>query len=284
MTRAFALLARSLLALLGLAMLTACADEPEPTGPVVLAAASMQEALEDAADQWAAKGHLRPVLSFASSGALARQIAIGSPADLFISADETWMDWVAQEVSIRDGSRADLAGNTLVLVAPAGSTLAFPARGRWGKALGGGKLALADPDAVPAGRYAKASLLSTGVWDEVKDQVVLTADVRGALALVGRGDAALGVVYATDAMADAKARGDAGVRIVGTLPESSHRPIVYPMAIPARARNPDAEAFRLFLLSEAGQRILADHGFSPPPSPARDDGEASGAASEEAAL
>ncbi len=271
------LLAQAFLALSGLALLAACADDPEPTGPVVLAAASMQEALEDAADRWAAQGHLRPVLSFASSGALARQIAIGAPADLFISADKTWMDWVAQEVTIRDGSRADLAGNTLVLVAPAGSALTFPAKGGWASALGGGKLALADPDAVPAGRYAKASLLSTGVWDEVKDHVALTADVRGALALVGRGDAALGVVYASDA----KAEGD--VRVVGTFPESSHRPIVYPMAIPARSRHPDADNFRLFLLSEKGQRILAAHGFTPPPAPAAEGEENSATADAETA-
>lgn len=276
------ILARFLVALTGLSLLAACAEDPEPTGPVVLAAASMQEALEDAADQWAAQGHLRPVLSFAASGALARQIAIGSPADLFISADEKWMDWVAQQVSIRDGSRADLAGNTLVLVAPAGGTQAFPKKGGWGKALAGGKLALADPDAVPAGRYAKAAMLSTGVWDEVSDHVVTTADVRAALALVSRGDAALGVVYATDAQADGGA--DAGVRVVGIFPESSHRPIVYPMAIPSRSRHPDADAFRLFLLSDAGQRILARHGFSPPPAPGENGDTGTAAAFEETAL
>lgn len=269
MTRLLARLTRAIsavtLALGGLALLSACADEPQPTGPVVLAAASMQEGMEAAADAWAAQGHLRPVLSFAGSGALARQIATGAPADLFISADEKWMDWVVQQVGVRDGSRADVAGNTLVLVAPARTSVAFPARGEWGKALNGGKLAIADPDAVPAGRYAKASLLSTSVWDEVKDHVVETADVRAALALVSRGDAALGVVYATDA------RADPGVRVVGTFPETSHRPIVYPMAIPIRAVNPDADGFRRFLLSDAGQTILADHGFSPPPA---DDGDA----------
>lgn len=243
----------SLLALL----LAACSSDPAPTGPTVLAASSTQEAMTEAAAAWTAQGHPAPVLSFAASGALARQIAVGSPADLFVSADGKWMDWLASEVGLKPDTRADLASNTLVLVAPAASEATFPAKGAWGKALGNGRLALADPVAVPAGRYARAALTATGVWDEVKDNVAETADVRGALALVARGDAPLGVVYASDALADK------AVRTVGTFPETSHQPIRYPLAIPARSQHADAAGFRAFLLSAEGQAIFAKHGFGP---------------------
>ncbi|WP_066553079.1 molybdate ABC transporter substrate-binding protein [Croceicoccus bisphenolivorans] len=238
--------------------LSACGSDPEPTGPFVLAAASTQEAMTDAAAAWTAKGHPAPVLSFAGSGALARQVAVGAPADVFLSADEKWMDWLDQEVSLREGSRANLATNSLVLIAPLASEVAFfPAKGGWRKAIGEGRLALADPVAVPAGRYAKGSLITLGVWEEIKDRVAETADVRAALALVGRGDAPLGIVYGSDAQADEN------VRVVGTFPDESHVPIRYPLAILARSRNPDAEPFRAFLLSEEGQEIFARHGFGP---------------------
>ncbi|RVQ65810.1 molybdate ABC transporter substrate-binding protein [Croceicoccus ponticola] len=246
-------------AVLGSLLLSACAAEPEPQGPVVLAAASMQEALGDAADRWAEQGHLRPVLSFAASGALARQIALGAPADIYISADERWMDWLAQNVPLKPDSRAVLASNQLALIAPKGSTVDFPARGEWSAALGNGKIALADPDAVPAGRYGKAALIWLDAWNDVRDQSVVAADVRGALALVSRGDAALGVVYISDAKADS------AVRVVGTFPTESHAPILYDIARPALSRHPDAAGFREFLLSKEGQAILAAHGFGPPP-------------------
>lgn len=243
----------SLLALL----LAACGSDPAPTGPTILAASSTQEAMTEAAAAWTAQGHPAPVLSFAASGALARQIAVGSPADLFVSADGKWMDWVASEVGLKPDTRADLASNTLVLVAPATSKATFPATGGWAKALGNGRLALADPVAVPAGRYARAALTTIGAWSEVKDKVAQTADVRGALALVARGDAPLGVVYASDA------RADRAVRTVGTFPEDSHQPIRYPLAIPARSQHADAAGFRAFLLSPEGQAIFAKHGFGP---------------------
>jgi molybdate transport system substrate-binding protein len=176
---------------------------PDQRGPLVLAAASMQEAMTEAADAWAAQGHPRPVLSFAGSSALARQIKAGAPADLFLSADEEWMDDVEKAGQTVRGSRATLAGNRLVLITPA----AHPVRLKIGRgmpiarALGNGRLAMANPDAVPAGKYGKAALTSLGVWPSVAGRVARGDNVRSALALVERGEAPLGIVYATDARA-----------------------------------------------------------------------------------
>lgn len=221
-------------------------------GPVVLAAASLQEALSAAADAWAVGGHPAPVLSFAGSSALARQIEQGAPADLFISADEAWMDTLERQGLLRPGTRADLLSNRLVLVAPKGSA----ARGL--ADLGDGRLALADPDAVPAGKYAKAALEHLGQWQGVADRIASAENVRAALALVERGEAPLGIVYATDAMASGK------VRVVLTFPADSHPPIVYPVAILAASSNPDAAALRAFLASPEAQAIFARHGFRTP--------------------
>lgn len=227
--------------------------------PVVLAAASLQESLEAAADAWSAKGHARPVLSFAGSSALARQIEAGAPADLFISADEEWMDTLASKGLIQPDSRAELLGNSLVLIAPAASRTqlklapGFPI----GSALGTGRLALADPAGVPAGRYARQALEKLDVWDQVSARIAAGDNVRSALALVARGEAPLGVVYATDAKADPK------VRVVGTFPPESHTPITYPVALLKTARSPDAEALRQFLLSPEAQAIFQRYGFIP---------------------
>lgn len=249
----------TVLALVAGLSLSACGKDPAPRPPLVLAAASTQEAMTEAAEAWAAQGHLKPTLSFAGSGALARQIATGAPADLFVSADSRWMDWVEANVSLRHGTRDIVATNTLVLIAPKDSDAAFPEGGDWAKALDGGRLAIADPVAVPAGRYGKASLISIGAWDEVKDHVAQTADVRAALALVSRGDAPLGIVYGSDAIADE------GVKVVGRFPDESHAPITYPIAIPDRSTATDAEGFRKFLLSPEGQSIFEKYGFGPPP-------------------
>lgn len=229
-------------------------------GPLVLAAASMQEAMTAAADAWAAHRHARPVLSFAASSALARQIRSGAPADLFISADEDWMDDLEGAGLLQRGTRADLAGNQLVLVAPARSPLrlhigrAMPL----GRALGQSRLAMANPDSVPAGKYGKAALTALGVWASVADRLALGDNVRSALTLVERGEARLGIVYATDA------RASKDVMVAGIFPAGSHAPIRYPMARLANGRNPDAEGFRRFLLSPRGQGILARYGFSRP--------------------
>ena len=232
--------------------------EPDGKGPVVLAAASLQDALEAVAQEWTAQGHPAPVLSFAATSALARQIEAGAPADLFISADENWMNEVERKGLIRPGSRADLLGNSLVLVAPAGSDiqLAIAPGFPLASTLGAGRLAMADPAAVPAGRYGKDALSHLGVWDAVADKVAPAENVRAALALVGRGEAPLGVVYATDAMADAK------VRLVGTFPATSHAPIRYPAAVLKTSRDEDAAAFRAFLSSEEAGAIFRRYGFT----------------------
>ncbi|BAK67929.1 molybdate ABC transporter substrate binding protein precursor [Sphingobium sp. SYK-6] len=226
-------------------------------GPLVLAAASLQEAMNDAARAWAARRHAAPVLSFAASPALARQIEAGAPADLFVSADEAWMDHVAGKGLLRPGSRADFLTNRLVLVAPARSAVALRiARGfPLARALGKGRLAMADPDAVPAGKYGKAALAALGVWRSVEARVARAENVRAALALVERGAAPLGVVYETDA------RASSGVRIVGVFPSGTHPPIVYPLAILRGSRHPEVEDFRRFLLSREGKAIFARRGF-----------------------
>jgi len=250
---------RRLFLLLALSLLAPLASAAE-RGPLVLAAASLQESLTAAADAWAAQGHARPVLSFAGSSALARQIMAGAPADLFLSADEPWMDAVEKAGRVRKGTRTTLLGNRLVLIAPAGSGLRLtPARGfPLARALGGGRLAVADTDAVPAGKYAKAALTSLGVWRSVSGHLAPAENVRAAMALVERGAAPLGIVYATDARASRR------VRVVGTFPAASHPPIRYPVALLAASRHPDAAAFRAFLLSRQARAIFARHGFSAP--------------------
>lgn len=233
---------------------------PDNRGPLVLAAASMQEAMTQAADAWTARGHDRPVLSFAASSALARQIRAGAPADLFLSADEEWMTDVQKAGFVMRGTRANLAGNRLVLVAPAGK----PVRLRIARAmpivraLGDGRLAMANPDSVPAGKYGQAALSALGVWPQLAGRIARGENVRAALALVERGATPLGVVYATDA------RASQGVVVVGTFPASSHPPIRYPLARLTTSRHRQAEGFRRFLLSPAGKAILARHGFTAP--------------------
>lgn len=244
-----------LLMLAALAVPTAARPGP----PVLLAAASLQESMNAAADVWASRGHPRPVLSFAGSSALARQIAAGAPADLFVSADLAWMDVLERGGLLARGTRSDLIGNRLVLVAPVGSTARIALRPGVDlrRTLGGGRLAMADPDAVPAGRYGRAALQRLGAWNAVARSVVRAENVRAALALVERGAAPLGIVYATDARASAR------VRVAGVFPTASHPPIVYPVARLARSRNPQGEAFRRFLVSRAGKAIFARYGFSP---------------------
>ena len=240
------------------ALLLAPAAVAQERGPVVLAAASLQESLTEAAEAWAAKGHPKPVLSFAASSALARQVIAGAPADLFLSADEPWMDAVVRAGMLRAGTRTTLLGNRLVLIAPAASKVRLtPARGfPLVKALGSGRLALADPDAVPAGKYAKAALSGLGVWRGVAARVAPAENVRAAMALVARGAAPLGIVYATDA------RASKAVRIVGIFPAGSHPPIRYPVAVLKASRHRDAMGFRAFLVSKQARAIFARHGFA----------------------
>ena len=252
LTRSRAAFRLLLLALLFPGLL-ACepADKAEP-GPVVLAAASLQESLEEVGEAWSAEGHLAPVLSFAASSALARQIGQGAPADLFVSADEEWMNTLEGQDLLRTGTRGDILTNRLVLITKRGGTV------RRLDDIGEARLALADPAAVPAGKYARAALESLGQWRAVEHNVVPAENVRAALALVERGEAALGVVYATDAIAS-----DA-VEVLETLPESSHPPIRYPAAVLAGATHSDAAAFLAFLRSDEARRTFEKHGFGIP--------------------
>ena len=252
MPRQFGLLVTLLFLVLG-----GCSTQRDEQGVVVLAASSLQEAMQAAADAWSAQGHPKPVLSFAASSSLARQVEAGASGDLFISADEDWMDEVAKGGAIRPESRTDFLANGLVLIAPAASDRAIAIEPDFAlrAALAGGRLAMADPDAVPAGRYGKQALVSLGVWDTVSDRIASAENVRVALALVSREEAPLGIVYATDA------RAEPGVRIVGEFPERSHAPIRYPLARLTASTNSEAEAFRQFLLSPACKRLFRDLGF-----------------------
>lgn len=252
-----ALLRRRLLLFLAAILLAPAANAAE-RGPLVLAAASLQESLGAAADAWAAKGHVRPILSFAGSSALARQIIAGAPADLFLSADEPWMDAVEKAGMTKAGTRTTLLGNRLVLIGPASGTLRLaPARGfPLAHALGGGRLAVANTDAVPAGKYAKAALTALGVWNGVAGKLAPAENVRAAMALVERGAAPLGIVYATDAA------GHAGVRVVGRIPPQSHEPIVYDAAMIADRDAPAVAAFFDYLRSDAAGAVFEAAGFT----------------------
>lgn len=226
-------------------------------GPLVLAAASLQEAMNAASDSWAAKGHERPRISFAGSSALARQIEAGAQADIFVSADEEWMDDVEKKGLLRPRTRVSFLRNVLVIVAPRSSTLKLAVRPGFplAQALGSGRLAIADPNGVPAGIYAKQALTRLGVWNSVAGKLAPAENVRAALALVTRGAAPLGIVYATDVKAEP------GVRAVGTFPPATHDPISYPVAVLKASNNPDAEKFRRFLVSGEGKAIFRRFGF-----------------------
>jgi molybdate transport system substrate-binding protein len=226
---------------------------------VVFAAASLKNALDAAAHAYEAHGGGRIAVSYAGSSRLAKQIEAGAPAQLFISADEKWVDYLERRNLIQPGSRRNLLGNRLVLIEPASSQLGvkiapgFPLRAL----LNGGRLALADPDSVPAGLYAKAALQSLGVWASVEDRVAAADNVRFALAFVARGEAPLGIVYATDALAEPR------VRIAGTFPADSHPPIVYPVALTTAPGWQRARPFEQFLRTPEARAIFRRWGFTP---------------------
>lgn len=250
------ILTRVLLTLAALAL--SAPSFAQGRGPLVLAAASLQESLTAAADAWARKGHAKPVISFAASSALARQIGAGAPADMFISADEDWMNDVAGKGLIQPRTRVSFLSNSLVLIAPANSRVRLTVAPRFplARALGpNGRLAMADPNSVPAGKYGKAALTSLRVWPTVQARVASAENVRAAMLLVSRGEAPLGIVYATDALADR------GVKVVGRFPATSHAPITYPMALLKTSTNPEAEAFRRFLIGREGKAIFQRFGF-----------------------
>jgi molybdate transport system substrate-binding protein len=231
---------------------------PGPTSQVlVFAAASLQTALDalPAAARTATGAQMR--MSYAASSALARQIENGAPADVFISADLEWMDYLAERRLVRPESRSNLLGNRLVLIAPASAPVTFTIGPGFplASAVGRERLAVADPAAVPAGKYAKAALTTLGVWEGVASRLAPAENVRAALLLVARGEAPLGIVYRTDALAEPR------VRIVDTFPESTHPPITYPIALTAGA-SPAAARVVEFLRSSAARKVFESQGFT----------------------
>lgn len=222
----------------------------------VLAAASLSDALSEIAKAYQAKTGTLPALSFAASSTLARQIAASGGADIFVSADSDWMDYLDNRGLIAHAARKNLLGNRLVLIAPAEAapTLVIAPHFDLLGALHGGRLAIADPDSVPAGKYAKTALSVLGVWNSVADRTVNAENVRVALAYVARGEAPLGIVYRTDAI------GEKRVHIVGTFPENSYAPIVYPAAL-TRDAKPAARNFLDFLNSPRARAIFEKYGF-----------------------
>lgn len=225
---------------------------------IVFAAASLTNALDDAARVFEQRDGAHARISYAASSTLAKQIESGAPADIFISADLDWMDYLEQRHLIRASTREDLLGNRLVLIAPADSSARVEIKPGMDLAwhLGGGRLAMADPDTVPAGKYGKAALEKLGIWNSVKAAVAPAENVRAALAFVSRREAPLGIVYATDAAAEP------GVKVVGVFPDYTHPPIVYPAALTADSKNPSAARLLEFLGSPAAKQIFEKQGFT----------------------
>ncbi len=223
----------------------------------VFAAASLTDALGDVGKAYKAKSGDDVVFSFASSSVLAKQIEASGGADLFMSADTDWMDYLDKKSLLSPGTRKNLLGNHLVLIAPVAEKPSIKIAPKFDLvgALHGGKLSLADPASVPAGKYAKASLTALGVWDSIAPSVVPAENVRVALAYVSRGEAPLGIVYTTDAMSDK------GVAVVGTFPDDSHPAIVYPAALLKDAK-PEAKAFLAFLSGPQAKAIFQKAGFT----------------------
>jgi molybdate transport system substrate-binding protein len=225
---------------------------------LVFAAASLKNALDEIAAQWQRETGKKVVISYAASNTLIRQIEQGAPADIFISADLDWMDYGQQKNLIKPETRSNLLGNRLVLVAPKDSNVSVNIAPGFDLAglLKGGRLAMGLVDAVPAGKYGKAALEKLGVWEGVKDKIAEAESVRAALLFVSRGEAPLGIVYQTDAVADPS------VKIVGVFPESSHPPIIYPIALTKDSENADAQAFLSYIRSPAARPAFERQGFT----------------------
>jgi molybdate transport system substrate-binding protein len=225
---------------------------------VVFAAASLKDALDGVNAAYHRETGQEVAASYAASPTLAKQIEAAAPADIFISADLDWMDYLAKKNLIKPETRANLLGNRLVLIAPADSTTkldigpSFPLP----RALGNGRLAIADPNGVPAGKYGKAALEALGVWSSVADKLAPAENVRATLLLVSRGEAPLGIVYQTDAAADQ------GVKVLGTFPADTHSPIVYPVAATAASTNPGAAGYLAYVKSPAAAAVFKKHGFT----------------------
>jgi molybdate transport system substrate-binding protein len=231
-----------------------------PRGLLVFAAASLANVLTDLDEAFTARTGIRVTSSLAASSTLAKQIEAGAPADVYFSADLQWMDYLQQRGLLRAGSRRDVAGNSLVLIAPAASPLRVRIAPGFAlaKLLGGGRLAVADPDSVPAGIYGREALQNLGVWSSVAQRLVRAENVRAALEYVARGDAPLGIVYRTDALVEKQ------VRIVGVFPADSHSPIVYPVAL-TRGASAAAARYLEFVTGADAQPIFRKWGFEPIP-------------------
>ncbi len=237
-----------------------------PAGPaaaqgrdvLVFAAASLKNALDEVAAQWQRETGKKVAVSYAASNTLIKQIEQGAPADIFMSADLDWMDYGQQKDLIKPDTRSNLLGNRLVLVAPkeANASVNIAPGFDLAAALKGGRLAMGNVDAVPAGKYGKAALEKLGAWDGVKDKIAQAESVRAALVLVSRGEALLGIVYQTDAASDP------GVKIVGTFPENTHPPITYPIALTKESHNADAQTFLNYVRSPAARPAFERQGFT----------------------
>jgi molybdate transport system substrate-binding protein len=218
----------------------------------------LKNALDEVATRWQRESGKKVVISYAASNTLIKQIEQGAPADIFMSADLDWMDYGQQKNLIDAQTRSNLLSNRIVLVAPkdAGFTLNITPGFDLASALKGGRLAMANVDAVPAGKYGKAALEKLGAWDGVKDKVAQADNVRAALLLVSRGEAPIGIVYQTDAASEPV------VKVVGTFPEDSHPPITYPVALTKTSTNPDARAFLSYIRSPAARPAFERQGFT----------------------
>jgi len=226
----------------------------------VFAAASLTNAMQDIAAQYQKEKGVQVVSSFASSSTLARQIEQGAPADLFISADQQWMDYSIKKQQIVENTRYTLLGNELVLIAAKASKIDkvdISDKTEWTKLLGDSRLAVGDPDHVPAGIYAKEALQKLGAWTTLEPKLARASDVRAAMALVEREEAPLGIVYGSDALASQK------VKVVGVFPASSHKPVEYPMAIVKGHENAEVTAFYDYLKTPAASAVFKHYGFTP---------------------
>jgi len=249
-----------LCAALFLLVLSTFGNAPEAQNGKVLvfAAASLKTALDEINAQWQKRTGKRAAVSHAASSALAKQIEQGAPVDIFISADLDWMEYLAERKLIRPDTRSDLLSNRLVLIAPKGTNLRVEIKQgfRLASLVGQGHLALANTDAVPAGKYAKAALNALGVWEQVKGRIAQAENVRAALLLVSRGEAPLGIVYESDAVSDPS------VVTVGIFPEATHPRIIYPIALTSGSTSPDAGSFLDELKSPQARTIFEKQGFT----------------------
>jgi molybdate transport system substrate-binding protein len=225
---------------------------------LVFAAASLKNALDDADAAYQKESGTKVTVSYAASGALAKQLESGAPADLFISADLNWMNYVQDKKLIKTDTRVNLLGNRLVLVGPKDSTLKVDIKPGFdlAKLVGNSRLAIGEPASVPAGQYAKDALTKLGVWDSVQGKLAPAPDVRSALALVSRGESPLGIVYETDVNADP------GVKVVAAFPQDSYSPIIYPIAQLVSSKKPEVTKFLAWLRTPAAAPYFTKQGFT----------------------